>query len=101
SSAHRPLHSFPTRRSSDLIAALLDYQFGERGPLLRTTALSGLPPQVRSTMIDRSNRIARRFAGMLSDGIAQGSIRAIDPLVASRSEEHTSELQSRRDLVCR
>jgi AcrR family transcriptional regulator len=67
------------------IATLLDYQFSERGPLLRTTALSGLPPQVRSTMIDRSNRIARRFAGMLSDGIAQGSIRAIDPLVASQT----------------
>lgn len=67
------------------IATLLDYQFSERGPLLRTTALSGLPPQVRSTMIDRSNRIARRFAGMLSDGIAEGSIRAIDPLVASQT----------------
>ncbi len=36
-------------------------------------------------MIDRSNRIARRFAGMLSDGIAEGTIRAIDPLVASQA----------------
>ncbi|MBO9711979.1 TetR/AcrR family transcriptional regulator [Sphingomonas sp.] len=67
------------------VATLLDVQFSERGPLLRTTALSGLPPFVRSTMIDRSNRIARRFAGMLSDGIAEGSIRAIDPLVASQA----------------
>ena len=66
------------------IATLLDVQFSERGPLLRTTALSGLPPRVRTTMIDRSNRIARRFAGMLSDGIAEQSIRAIDPLVASQ-----------------
>ncbi|RYY31769.1 MAG: TetR/AcrR family transcriptional regulator, partial [Sphingomonadales bacterium] len=48
-------------------------------------SLSGLPPRVRSTMIDRSNRIARRFAGMLSDGIAEGSIRPIDPLVASQA----------------
>ena len=30
-------------------------------------------------------RIARRYAGMLSDGIAEGSIRAIDPLVASQT----------------
>ncbi len=67
------------------IASLLEVQFSERGPLLRTTALSGLPPRVRTTMIDRSNRIARRFAGMLSDGIAEGSIRAIDPLVASQA----------------
>jgi len=73
------------QRLANALATLLDYQFSERGPLLRTTALSGLPPQVRSTMIDRSNRIARRFAGMLSDGIAEGSIRPIDPLVASQA----------------
>lgn len=72
-------------RLDSTVATLLDYQFSERGPLLRTTALSGLPPRVRTTMIDRSNRIARRFAGMLSDGIAEGSIRAIDPLVASQA----------------
>ncbi|RYY26515.1 MAG: TetR/AcrR family transcriptional regulator [Sphingomonadales bacterium] len=73
------------QRLESTIATLLDVQFSERGPLLRTTALSGLPPRVRTTMIDRSNRIARRFAGMLSDGIAEGSIRAIDPLVASQA----------------
>jgi AcrR family transcriptional regulator len=68
-----------------VVATLLDVQFSERGPLLRTTALSGLPPRVRTAMVDRSNRIARRYAGMLSDGIAEGSIRAIDPLVASQA----------------
>ncbi|MDF7773827.1 TetR/AcrR family transcriptional regulator [Sphingomonas sp. AOB5] len=73
------------QRLENTIATLLDVQFSERGPLLRTTALSGLPPRERSTMIDRSNRIARRYAGMLSDGIAEGSIRAIDPLVASQA----------------
>jgi AcrR family transcriptional regulator len=35
-------------RLESTIATLLDYQFSERGPLLRTTALSGLPPRVRS-----------------------------------------------------
>lgn len=73
------------RKLTAIIATLLDVQFSERGPLLRTTALSGLPPGVRSALIDRSNRIARRYAGMLSDGIAEGSIRAIDPLVASQT----------------
>jgi AcrR family transcriptional regulator len=72
-------------RLASTIATLLDVQFSERGPLLRTTALSGLPARERSTMIDRSNRIARRYAGMISDGIAEGSIRAIDPLVASQT----------------
>jgi AcrR family transcriptional regulator len=73
------------QRIESTIATLLDYQFSERGPLLRTTALSGLPVAVRNTMLDRSNRIARRFAGMLSDGIAEGTIRPIDPLVASQA----------------
>ena len=69
----------------NVMATLLDVQFSERGPLLRTTALSGLPPRDRQTMIDRSNRLARRFAGMISDGIAEGSLRAVDPLVASQT----------------
>ncbi|SOB87759.1 transcriptional regulator, TetR family [Sphingomonas guangdongensis] len=70
---------------SDVVATLLDVQFSERGPLLRTTALSGLPAGEREVMIDRSNRIARRFAGMIADGIAEGSVHAVDPLVASQA----------------
>ncbi|MHA6723581.1 TetR/AcrR family transcriptional regulator [Sphingomonas sp. RS2018] len=70
---------------SSVVATLVDVQFSDRAPLLRTTALSGLPPRDRQTMIDRSNRIARRFAGMISDGVAEGSIRAVDPLVASQA----------------
>src|SRR5690349_22368344 len=57
---HRDLHSFPTRRSSDLIIV------GSRG----------------------HGSIASMILGSVSSEIA-------------RSEEHTSELQSRRDLVCR
>ena len=72
-------------RLSSTIATLLDVQFSERGPLLRTTALSGLPSGVRNTMLDRSNRIARRYAGTMSDGIAEGSIRPVDALVAAQA----------------
>jgi AcrR family transcriptional regulator len=72
-------------RLSSVIATLLDIQFSERGPLMRTTALSGLPQSARSALVDRSNLIARRYAGLLSDGIAEGSIRPIDPLIASQA----------------
>ena len=72
-------------RLSSIIATLLDVQFSERGPLLRTTALTGLPLPVRQAMIDRSNRIARRYAGMLSDGAAEGSIRPVDAMIVSQS----------------
>jgi AcrR family transcriptional regulator len=73
------------KRISDTVATLLDIQFSERDSLLRTTALSGLPADERQTMVDRSNRIARRFAGTLSDGIAEGTIRAVDSLIASQA----------------
>ncbi|CAN5385196.1 TetR/AcrR family transcriptional regulator [soil metagenome] len=73
------------QRLSSTLATLLDVQFSERGPLLRTTALHGLPPGVRTAMVDRSNRIARRYAGTMSDGIAEGSIRPVDALVASQA----------------
>lgn len=73
------------QRLSSTVAALLDIQFSERGPLLRTTALHGLPPRVRAAMLARSNRIARRYAGAISDGIAEGSCRPVDSEIAAQA----------------
>ena len=73
------------QRLSSAVATLLDIQFAERAPLLRTTALSGLPPGVRTAMVDRSNRIARRYAGTIMDGIAEGSCRPVDALIAAQA----------------
>ncbi|KQM18076.1 TetR family transcriptional regulator [Sphingomonas sp. Leaf24] len=73
------------QRLSSTLALLVDAQFTDQGPLLRTTALSGLPLTVRQAMVDRSNRIARRFAGTISDGIAEGSLRPVDPLIAAQA----------------
>lgn len=67
------------------IAALLQYQFFDDQPLLRTTALQALPAEMRANVVDRSNRMARRFAGTMIDGITEGSIRAVDPLIASQA----------------
>src|SRR5262245_64978072 len=63
--SHQHLHSFPTRRSSDL---------GARAHL-------GVAPERRQVT-------------------AQGDVPGSDQRTA-RSEEHTSELQSLRHLVCR
>src|SRR5204863_8544661 len=70
SGAHRDLHSFPTRRSSDL---------GPAGP-----------PGLRRRDQARSRRRRPAQRPRLCPGPP-----------GPRSEEHTSELQSRRDLVCR
>lgn len=72
------------QRLAKSVATLLDAQFFQPFPLLRTTALQALPTELRANVIDRSNRMARRFAGMMTDGITDGSIRAIDPLIASQ-----------------
>lgn len=72
-------------RLAGTIATLLDVQFSELGPLLRTTALTALPIGVRQVMVERSNRIARRFAGTISDGIAEGTIRPVDSLIAAQA----------------
>src|SRR5438874_4558719 len=40
-------------------------------------------------------------AGQLAVDRGEGPRRVLGPLSGGRSEEHTSELQSRRDLVCR
>ena len=71
-------------RLASVLHELLDVQFFDQTPLLRTTALQALEQEHRVDVVTRSNRLARRFAGMLIDGITDGSVRAIDPLVASQ-----------------
>ena len=67
------------------MATLLDVQLFSEFPLLRTTALQALPNELRDDVLDRSNRMARRFAGMMIDGITGGSVKRIDPLIASQA----------------
>ncbi|WP_339743810.1 TetR/AcrR family transcriptional regulator [uncultured Maricaulis sp.] len=66
------------------IATLLEVQLCSDFPLLRTTALQVLPSEWRNDMLERSTRLARRFAGMMIDGISDGTVRTIDPLIASQ-----------------
>src|SRR5207247_10967759 len=90
--ARRALHSFPTRRSSDLKS---DGSHGiarrSRGVLKRLAWGTEDPKRSRFQLgIEKPSRC--------------GIIEALDHLIGDlpgRSEEHTSELQSRVDLVCR
>ncbi|MEW5683493.1 MAG: TetR/AcrR family transcriptional regulator [Pseudomonadota bacterium] len=65
-------------------AALAEFQLSDHGPLLRTNALTALPEQMRKVMVEHSNRVSDRFASMISDGIAEGSIRPVDAFIASQ-----------------
>lgn len=64
--------------------ALVEYQLSEQGPLLRTSALMAVPETMRTEMVEQAARVSDRFASMISDGIAEGSIRPIDPAIASQ-----------------
>src|SRR5207249_11497415 len=85
------LHSFPTRRSSDLglpQRARASPQLGRR------------PDRTRKFPTDRREARRHRDRGC---GRAMRSLLVIATrfFLPARSEEHTSELQSRFDLVCR
>src|SRR5690606_41135806 len=93
---HRSLRSFPTRRSSDLQLHLLA---GAGGQLV-----AGEHHRCTGTVGPFAADLGITHAG----GEAHtGELDVLDILdfialeVRSRSEEHTSELQSRENLVCR
>ena len=69
---------------SSAAAALAEYQLSDYGPLLRSSALSALPEPIRREMGQDFNRVSDRFASMISDGIAEGSIRPVDPFIAAQ-----------------
>ncbi|HWA31220.1 MAG TPA: TetR/AcrR family transcriptional regulator [Rhizomicrobium sp.] len=64
-------------------AALVEFQVSDGGPLLRTSAISALPENIRQDMLNQWGRVSDRFSAMISDGIAEGSIRPIDPVIAA------------------
>jgi AcrR family transcriptional regulator len=71
-------------RLSSAISTLVWIQFFGDWPLLRSTALHALPPELHSDMRHRANRKVMQFAGLLADGIIDGVIRPIDPVIGSR-----------------
>src|SRR5205807_8700056 len=96
---HRALPSFPTRRSSDL-RLIIPFAPGGSNDVFGRVIASQLTERLgQSVFVD--NRAGA--GGVLGTDIASKS--APDGytllLVSSRSEEHTSELQSPCNLVCR
>src|SRR5204862_7400821 len=98
---HQDLHSFPTRRSSDLFSPV-------RG--------SRVSSALNASMIDARDYLASRARERREQFAPEGPVVAFSggqvwedgdllwkglDSIKARSEEHTSELQSRRDLVCR
>ncbi|MFN3857478.1 MAG: TetR/AcrR family transcriptional regulator [Caulobacter sp.] len=81
--AARDLQADQWTRLAAATSALTDFQLSDQGPLLRASAMAALPLPMRQETSERYARISDRFAGMVADGIAEGSIRPVDPLIAA------------------
>src|SRR5690606_40967149 len=89
---HRPvLHSFPTRRSSDLASP---------SAIHRSEVCVGIETPTRTSSGARVSPPSTPPPPAPSPAQAPSANTAAAPK-ATRSEEHTSELQSRENLVCR
>ncbi|QTC92029.1 TetR/AcrR family transcriptional regulator [Brevundimonas goettingensis] len=71
-------------RLSRTVAALIRRQLSDQGPLLRHTALSAAPEEVRSDIATSTRRVGDRFGQMVANGMIDGSIRAVDQTLAAR-----------------
>src|SRR5690606_42104542 len=92
----RHLHSFPTRRSSDL--ALLCGTPPRCPDIVEVFKNSGLLTKMDGRLV-AVHQIGVIGAVSIDDSFFQ--LRQFIETLACRSEEHTSELQSRENLVCR
>src|SRR5690606_41830933 len=96
---HRHQRSFPTRRSSDLIAGR------DKSDALGAAEKS--PVQLLEEFDVRLEFGAENIDNVIFAGMGGSALAAnlflgwTSPNLPFRSEEHTSELQSRENLVCR
>lgn len=79
--------SLPGSGLAQLSAAtrrLVEYQVSGSAPMLRVTALTAMPEAIQQQVMTGFNRITLRFAGMIADGVRDGSLRAVDPNIAAQ-----------------
>src|SRR5690606_39453183 len=92
---HRVLHAFPTRRSSDLDCGILFFVvFG----------IATVARLAREIVEEKADRLSQETTCRRAASVKRitAMSRCQSPYFGEeRSEEHTSELQSRANLVCR
>ncbi len=64
--------------------ALVEYQLSGKAPLLRTSALTSVPEEIRAGLIKEFDRASGRFSLVLSEGIADNSLRPVDAAIAAQ-----------------
>src|SRR5690606_39722596 len=96
----RDLHSFPTRRSSDLESWAQSYQ--KRHDDYTAILIKVIADRFAEALAEWLHKHVRDVWGFgAEEGFAAHDTLAAPAGQVHRSEEHTSELQSRENLVCR
>src|SRR5690606_41888177 len=93
----RDLHSSPTRRSSDLLLRRLNEIPSDK----RTAVRNNAGGHANHSLFWRVMAPAGKGGGGQPEGPLADAIKQAFGSFDDRSEEHTSELQSRENLVCR
>jgi len=65
------------------ISNLVRFQLDPSGPLLATVGVSALPSLKKVQINERLSRLVEDFRDLIIDGIIDGSLRPIDPIIAS------------------
>ena len=70
---------------ASLAASMVSRDVSGEAPLLRTSALTAVPEEMHGQLVRRFERVSARLASVVSDGIADGSIRPVDANVAAQT----------------
>lgn len=70
---------------ANLATALIERQVSGGAPLLRTAALTTVPETIRAGLLETFDQLSYRFAAIICDGIADGSIRPLDVNIAAQT----------------
>src|SRR5690554_5052572 len=96
--ALRDLHSFPTRRSSDLVEVVLT---DDQLPRDAMRTLQEVYPYAVTLRHEPANRAVHDEQAYAARVEGKTDAQVVEEFLTYRSEEHTSELQSRPHIVCR
>ena len=64
-------------------SALVEYQMSGNVRLLRTSAITSAPESMQPQLLGEFDRISHRLASLISDGIADGSLRPVNANIAA------------------
>ena len=65
------------------LSLLMEHQLDKNVPIIRLSAFASMPRELRIRIYNRFEKLTLGFASLISDGVADSSMRAIDPFVGA------------------